>query len=213
MEQMMLAVQQQQRTQLQLEKATSAGTTTSISVPSPPTQANPVVSQGSQQHAWDNNSYGFARRDTSVSSANSVASAVRFQHPGNKLQVPPPTLPPHPKQKQLPLGGSIPEAMNVPPDRFNSLRGISTLSGLNRGLSVQSTDSAVLMRTSWEDKFFSALMLDNNDQSTDATLQPTPVAGAQNNMVAPATVSNRSSDDVVNKDNTNQDDMSDVSNS
>jgi hypothetical protein len=75
---------------------------------------------------------------------------------------------------------------------MNSLRGISTLSrglsGLTRGASVESTGSAVLMRNSWEDKFFSMLMLDGNEQGiSEANLSPTPI-----NEGAPITVSDTS---------------------
>jgi hypothetical protein len=139
----------------------------------------------------------------------------------NGMHAPVPTLPPHPKQKQLPMGSIVPGDMGAPPDRMNSLRGISTLSrgvsGLTRGASVESSASAVLMRNSWEDKFFSMLMLDNNNSEqplTEANLSPTPIAER-----TPATVSNTSmtlqslSTDKGNLQNLPEqdDDLSDVS--
>lgn len=79
-----------------------------------------------------------------------------------------PTLPPHPKQKGL---GSLPADMNVSnlPARFPSVsfgRGFSL--GPNRALSNESTASAALMKNSWEDKFFHALMLGDNEAATAA---------------------------------------------
>jgi HSF-type DNA-binding len=217
MEQMMLAVQQQQRTQLQLEKASSVGTMNSVASQQSSLSQQHLQQQQQQQQqlaqvqaatsAWDANPYGFANRNSSVSSAiNSVANAMGNQLPyhmsqqingssnNNGMHAPAPTLPPHPKQKQLPMGSMVPGDMGAPPDRMNSLRGISTLSrgvsGLTRGASVESSASAVLMRNSWEDKFFSMLMLDNNNSEqplTEANLSPTPIAER-----APATVSNTS---------------------
>jgi HSF-type DNA-binding len=202
MEQMMLAVQQQQRTQLQLEKASSVGTMNSVtSQQSAQSQQQQQQQQLAQVQAaanmqWDPNSFSYPRTSSVSSAVNSVANAMgnqgHFQMPTNlKSPAPPPTLPPHPKQKQLPMG-AIPGAMGAPPDRMNSLRGISTLSrglsGLTRGASVESTGSAVLMRNSWEDKFFSMLMLDGNEQGiSEANLSPTPI-----NEGAPITVSDAS---------------------
>lgn len=241
MEQMMLAVQQQQRTQLQLEKVTSVGTMNS-------TNSQHSISSQQQQHqnqqhqhqqnqhqqmsqlqaapnSWDPNLFSYPPRNSSVSSAvNSVAHAMvnqgNFQMPNNSnMHAPaPPTLPPHPKQKHLPLG-IMPGGMGAPPDRMNSLRGISTLSrgmsGLSRGTSVESSASAVLMRTTWEDKFFSMLMLDGSDQGvTEANLSPTPI-----NEGPPATVSETSTvlQTMANKarlqQHSEQDDLSDVSSS
>merc|ERR1711935_114391 len=52
-----------------------------------------------------------------------------------------PTLPPHPKQKQLPTQG-LPGTMSLPPGRIDSLRNISALSrgisSISRGLSAES---------------------------------------------------------------------------
>ena len=87
-----------------------------------------------------------------------------------------PTLPPHPKQKNL---GPLPENMatnnaSAMPmnQRFPSIgigRGLSV--GVPRGLSTDSSASAVLMKNSWEDKFFHALMLGDNDAAVAAQQQ------------------------------------------
>jgi len=87
-----------------------------------------------------------------------------------------PTLPPHPKQKNL---GPLPENMttndasNMPMNqRFPSIgigRGLSV--GMPRGLSTDSSASAVMMKNSWEDKFFHALMLGDNDAAVAAQQQ------------------------------------------
>jgi hypothetical protein len=121
----------------------------------------------------------------------------------NSTMPAPPTLPPHPKQKQLDMS-NFPGAGNVPPGRLNSLLSSRGLSGLARGTSVESTSSAVLLRNSWEDKFFSMLMLGENENNAAAG---TPLGGgtamamanmmaqtsmSSNNRAAPVTVSNRS---------------------
>merc|ERR1712176_1553857 len=69
-----------------------------------------------------------------------------------------PTLPPHPKQKQLPTQG-LPGSMGLPTGRLDSLRGISAqlsrgISSLSRGLSTESQGGM----NAFEDKFFSMLM-------------------------------------------------------
>jgi hypothetical protein len=236
MEQMMLTVQQQQQAQMHLQKAASVGSTSTT----PPAVA--------QQFGFVPNGLQYPRGN-SVATANSVgmnsvigANSVRTtsgsnpngnaalfasqqhqqqqqQHPNNMRS--PPTLPPHPKQKQsLPYNG-LPGVMGAPPDRLNSLRGISALSrGLSRGASVESNASAVLMRNSWEDKFFSMLMLETNEQqnahaaNANAIFNPTPIAmgNAAVSHGAPPVVSNRSVDFNVN--NTAHDgDLSSVSSS
>ena len=197
---------QNQRNQFHLEPDTSIGSIMSrsstvhhqqsISMPAPlPQQSTyPNLSFGTQQQQpqlgnnWDVNTFSNNnQRQSSISSgANSIANIVGNQvnfmnlhQQQQQSQVDTPTLPPHPKQKQLP-GGIIPS--NVPAsDRMNSLRGISTMSrgisGLTRGASVESSTSAVLLRNSWEDKFFSMLMLEANDQNiiSESNVSPTPI--------------------------------------
>ena len=106
-----------------------------------------------------------------------------------------PTLPPHPKQKNL---GPLPENMatndssNMPMNqRFPSIgigRGLSV--GMPRGLSTDSSASAVLMKNSWEDKFFHALMLGDNDAAAAAQQQIAAgngggsLGGANNNFAS-----------------------------
>ena len=71
-----------------------------------------------------------------------------------------PTLPPHPKMKQLPTT-NLPGAVGLPMGRLTSLRGLSNLtrgiSGLSRAASTESQGSGLLSNP-WEDKFFSMLM-------------------------------------------------------
>ena len=188
----------------------------SMSMPAPLPQQSTYssLSIGTQQQLaqnailgnnWDVNAYNNNLRQSSISSgANSVANIVgnqinylslqqQQQQQQQQNQVAPPTLPPHPKQKQLP-GGIIPSngAPIQAPDRMNSLRGLSTMSrgisGLTRGASVESSSSAVLMRNSWEDKFFSMLMLEANDQNiiSESNVSPTPI------NVGPVTISEES---------------------
>jgi len=87
-----------------------------------------------------------------------------------------PTLPPHPKQKQLPAQG-LPGSMGLPPGRMDSLRGISALSrgisSLSRGLSTESQGGI----NGFEDKFFSMLMNgENKNQFAPGGFNPTPMS-------------------------------------
>jgi len=199
LEQMMLAMQQQQQTQLQLQTATSIGSNPPVTATAQQVQGNPAQ----QTTTWDPSALPYPRG----SSVHSVT--FQQQSAANGKNMAPPTLPPHPKQKNLPVNG-FPGAMNAPPDRMNSLRGISTLSlglsGLSRGASVESSTSAVLMRNSWEDKLFSMLMLDEQNggaAGSDAVTGPTPIAAdaapadvtaSTTLATAPVTVSDRSID-------------------
>ena len=205
-EQVMMAMQQQQA-QLRLHAATSTGTVnSSANSNNMGSSSSNSVSNGGQ-HVNSN-----APRSFSVSAGPPPVAApqpsIEFAMQPQSIQATSgssmtvgvplapvaaaggPTLPPHPKQKQLPLGG-LPGAMGAPAGRLNSLRGISALSrgisGIPRGASVESSSSAVLLRNSWEDKFFSMLMLDENGQNTGAAA----VGGVANNnnnenLVAPA---------------------------
>lgn len=174
MEQMMMAMQQQQQIHLQLQSVPSVGSVGSNG--SSAEQAKPNASQnvshsvtapsGVPQHqTWEPNALSLPARETSIGGLGRLNS-VTFQQPPNKTAGP--TLPPHPKQKLSPLNG-FPGTAGMPQSRLNSLRGISTLSrglsGLSRGASVESNASAVLMRNSWEDKFFSMLMLEENNKN------------------------------------------------
>ena len=96
-----------------------------------------------------------------------------------------PTLPPHPKMKQLPTQ-NLPGSLTLPPGRLDSLRGISALSrglsNLSRGLSTESQGSAML-GGAFEDKFFSMLMNGNDANKTAAGnnfMNPTPIQGQLN---------------------------------
>jgi hypothetical protein len=94
-----------------------------------------------------------------------------------------PTLPPHPKQKQLPTT-SLPGSLNIPPTRLASLGALSNLSrgisNLSRGASIESQSSAFL-NNAFEDKFLSMLMNGENKAALNAQLNldsmnPTPMA-------------------------------------
>mmetsp|Transcript_21128 Transcript_21128/g.34976 ORF Transcript_21128/g.34976 Transcript_21128/m.34976 type:complete len:352 (-) Transcript_21128:443-1498(-) len=153
MEQMMLAMQHHQQTQLQLQQQVSTGTNG---------DAN-MRQQSVTGEAWDPLPLDRAKSsNTNVSFSTSVVGGEANSLGKKSLG---PTLPPHPKQKQFPpiTGQGVPNALGLPPSRMNSLRGISR--GVSRGVSEQSSASAVLLRNSWEDKFFSMLMLGENEQS------------------------------------------------
>jgi len=174
MEQMMIAMQQSQQTQLQLHQQQQQ-------VPNGNNGTNPVNNNNTANNSNSNGNSGNDEMQTtrpeqgaaawdplplerkagapgSFNPAPPIVSTDSTQPP--KVN-PPPTLPPHPKQKQLPLQG-LPGALTLPPSRLNSLRGISR--GVSRGVSVESSASAILLRNSWEDKFFSMLMLGENEQ-------------------------------------------------
>jgi hypothetical protein len=97
-----------------------------------------------------------------------------------------PTLPPHPKQKQLgAASNNLPGTLNIPHDRLTSLRGISNLtrgfSSLPRGASIESQSSA-LLNSAFEDKLLSMLMAGDNKAALNAAqlnlnnMNPTPMA-------------------------------------
>jgi hypothetical protein len=152
-------------------------------------------------------------------------AAQQQQHPGMPT---PATLPPHPKQKQMPPPNMQGLAMNLPGSRLNSLRGISRgvsrnmSSGLSRNMSVESSASAVLMRNSWEDKFFSTLMLgDANNEGAagggnNAATQPLSDAAVEAALAQAAGIDG--TNDLVEADATeglvrNTSDLSSVSTS
>jgi len=167
MEQMMLAMQQNQVSQFQLQRGISV--------------ASGILPTAGSTEAWEPLPMGQNRRTSATSTFPSSAPMVSSESVGqeqkpNAAPAPPaaaastaPTLPPHPKQKQLPLvQGGFPMKTDGPPSRLNSLRGISFNRGISRGLSVESTASAQLMRNSWEDKFFSMLMLGESEANAVA---------------------------------------------
>merc|ERR1712176_1400403 len=94
-----------------------------------------------------------------------------------------PTLPPHPKQKQLPTQG-LPGSMGLPTGRLDSLRGISALSrgisSLSRGLSTESQGGI----NAFEDKFFSMLMNSENKNQLMSNgingFNPSPLPASSN---------------------------------
>jgi HSF-type DNA-binding len=190
MEQMMLAMQQHQQTQLQIQQqhpalSSSASTASAaakslmglpagfsgmMNMPNPGLRRDGSLGGPA---GWDPLPYG-AR-------ATSIGSLGGFGMPPSAMSMPKnvgsagPTLPPHPKQKSLPPPtAGLPAAIGVPPSRFTTLRGISNLSrgisNLSRGASIESA-SSVLLRNTWEDKFFSMLMLGEHESAAAAAAQ------------------------------------------
>lgn len=183
MEQMMLAMQQQQGQML----AHSGIATASSEVPKAPGSNQGIdVNSGVQPNhtdisGWDPLPYG--ARGTSLGSISGLVGLTgsgplgitKSMHQGQG-----PTLPPHPKQKSLP-SQTLPGALSMPPARLSSLRGISNLSrgisSLSRGASIESQSSA-LLSNAWEDKFFSMLMSGEKaavQHSIGDTMNPTPM--------------------------------------
>ncbi|GAX14501.1 hypothetical protein FisN_11Hh037 [Fistulifera solaris] len=220
MEQMMLSIQQQQN-QIHFQKNTSIG-----SVAHSSSSQSGGLAQNSQN---TNGTFLPYPRGDSIQSTVSLGlsslgvptglntmSSFGFQQPQMPLNSmsAPPTLPPHPKQKQLPLNGFPP--MNESTDRLNSLRGISQFSrGLSRGASVESSASAALLRNSWDEKLFSMLMSEGEHNGTNlngaALVNPTPMAEGHN--AAAQVVSNRSSKYHEDPADDGANDMSSVSSS
>ena len=201
-EQMMVSVQQQPN-QNQFQKATSIGSVAHSHSTS--SQSGGGIAQTSQ----GNNTFLPYPRGDSIQSSVSLGltslgapnglntmNSFGFQQPQMQLNsmAAPPTLPPHPKQKQVPLSGFPP--MNDPADRLNSLRGLSQFSrGLSRGASGESSASATLLRNSWDEKLFSMLMSEGDHGGANlgesAVVHPTPMAEGHGASVTAQVVSNR----------------------
>ena len=194
MEQMMLAMAQQQQTQLQLQQTSSIGGNSMAAG----SMGGRNFSTGEAFEPLPFGARGASLASGagmfSVPAQASAAKAISEQNDagangknGAKASGPGPTLPPHPKQKPLPPtlpphpkqmgisppGNGLPGSLGLPPSRLSSLaRGLSRgLSNLSRGVSVESSASAALLRNSWEDKFFSMLMSDQNEAAAAAAAQ------------------------------------------
>jgi HSF-type DNA-binding len=177
------AQQQQQQQQNQRQQSWDAMAAAAYARGNSLNSINGLLANNGGSSAHFDQTLQQAVRNMSVQSH--AGQAINQSHAG-------PTLPPHPKQKQLPIP-ALPGAVGGPPDRLNSLRGISMLSrGLSsvaRGTSAGSNASAVLMRNSWEDKFFSMLMMDENAQNAAAqnmadVVAPTPIGPGASHLAA-----------------------------
>lgn len=187
MEQMMMAMQQQQG---QMQSNNNATSINNLSADPPKVTSSTSAAGLGNNHqsemggGWDPLPYG--ARGTSIGSISGLASLTGMgmgmgMNNKNNMQGPGPTLPPHPKQKSLQTP-NLPGALNIPPARLASLRGISNLSrgisNLSRGASIESQSSALLTST-WEDKFFSMLMSGEkpggHQQSGGDAINPTPM--------------------------------------
>jgi hypothetical protein len=195
MEQMMMAIQQQQQNQqqLQLQTQSSANITSDSSLMKPPAPATVNIINNSNDIAntFDPLPFGVGRGQ-SIGSLGGLASLMGGHQGSLGLRSNfsaasgggggGPTLPPHPKMKQLPTQ-NLPGSLSLPPGRLDSLRGISTLSrgisNLSRGLSTESHGSAML-GNAFEDKFFAMLMNGGDPNKAAAAsfgnfLNPTPM--------------------------------------
>ncbi|KAL3906122.1 MAG: hypothetical protein SGILL_009400 [Bacillariaceae sp.] len=193
MEQMMMAIQQQQ----QSNNSTGAATVTSDSnAMKPPVPPGTAITNG-VSNTFDPLPFGVGgARGQSLGSLGGLASLMGSHQASlgfkNNLTgaaggAGGPTLPPHPKMKQLPTQ-NLPGSLTLPTGRLDSLRGISALSrglsNLSRGLSTESQGSAML-GGAFEDKFFSMLM-NGNDAANKAA-----AAGAGNNFMNPTPIQNQ----------------------
>eukprot|EP00980_Cylindrotheca_fusiformis_P010100 scaffold2243_cov122-Cylindrotheca_fusiformis.AAC.16 len=192
MEQIMLAIQQQQHGAV-LPKP---GTTTSAD-----TNSKMAAAKNGQGGLGTSNAQSFlgsfggldplpyGARATSIGSISGLPGFVGFGDTSSLSMSkhlssgPGPTLPPHPKQKQLPTQ-NIPGSLNIPPTRLASLGALSNLSrgisNLSRGASIESQSSAFL-NNAFEDKFLSMLMSGENKAALNAQLNldsmnPTPMS-------------------------------------
>lgn len=131
---------------------------------------------------------------------NQASMGMKSGLPGAPGGVPGgPTLPPHPKQKQLPTPG-LPGSMGLPPGRMDSLRAIS---GLSRGISSLSRGLSTESQGGFEDKFFSMLMNgENNKQfaggNIPGSFNPTPMHGSNNIMGTNGAHINHNNNNVMN---------------
>lgn len=194
MEQMMLAMQQQQQNAFLHKQAIAPQSSDSMSMASKATLAQGalnVTAHGLLKPFGGLDPLPYGARATSIGSisglptlaglgdssalgmAKSLASA-----PGGA------TLPPHPKQKQLQGVTAIPSTLNIPPGRLASLGTLSNLSrnisSLSRGTSIESQSSAFL-NNAFEDKIFSMLVAGESKAALNAHLNldpmnPTPMA-------------------------------------
>lgn len=135
-----------------------------------------------------------------VSSTNSQASAIyqlesmnmngfqnllasnQQQQQQQQQTMAPPTLPPHPKQKQaLPAGLTAPSSGGNDVDRISSLRDISLARGfsnLSRGMS----DASAVLGSNWDESIISMLMNDEkNAVISDSSQLPTVSNGSSSN--------------------------------
>jgi len=214
MEQMMLAMQQQQQHQhahAQFQHLRTAGNNNmagSVTMPADVTRSNsngngnmnsmnnrggltnamgesfdplPYGARGASVGTLSGLAHFMGNHQASIGMKNGVSGAP--SGPGG------PTLPPHPKQKQLPMQ-NLPGSLSLPPGRLDSLRGISALSrgisNLSRGVSAESQGGNALLGNAFEDKFFSMLMNGENGKQAGAVgappnFNPTPMP-ARNNV-------------------------------
>lgn len=192
MEQIMLAIQQQQHSSVMPKP----GTTTSSEAHAKMAAAK--NSQGVLSAANAQNILGtfggldplpYGARATSIGSISGLPGFTGFGDASSLGMSKAlstgtgPTLPPHPKQKQLPTA-NIPGTLNIPPTRLASLGALSNfsrgISNLSRGASIESQSSAFL-NNAFEDKFLSMLMNGENKAALNAQLNldsmnPTPMA-------------------------------------
>jgi HSF-type DNA-binding len=187
MEQMMMAIQAQQQNQQHLQLQSQSSTAGAAPVPSNSNLMKPPASSGMNNdivNTFDPLPFGVGRGQ-SIGSLGGLASLMGGHQASLGLKsnfsgsTGGPTLPPHPKMKQLPTQ-QLPGSLSLPPGRLDSLRGISTLSrgisNLSRGLSTESQGSAML-GNAFEDKFFSMLMngSDANRAALNSFMNPTPI--------------------------------------
>lgn len=218
MEQMMLAMQQQQNHQQhpQFQHLRSIGGNNSGLNTRGAVQNNQIVNGMNHAPSGLANAMGesldplpYGARGASVSTLSGLAHLMGHQQsigikgvqglpPASQpnVVVGGPTLPPHPKQKQLPMQ-SLPGSLSLPPGQADPLRGISALSrglsNLSRGLSVESQGGNPIGGNAFEDKFFSMLMNGDN-QKNAASLQHNNVNHPypSNTVSAPSTTNGTS---------------------
>jgi len=200
MEQMMLAMQQQQQNALLQKQVMVPMSNDSVSIASKAT-AMSKTAHGALNVATAQNLFKpfggldplpYGARATSIGSISGLPNLSGFgdaastfgmaksfaSTPGGA------TLPPHPKQKPIsraPVPGNIPGTLNIPPARLTSLGTLSNLSrnisNLSRGTSMESQSSAFL-NNAFEDKIFSMIVANESKAALNAqlNLDPTPLA-------------------------------------
>jgi len=205
MEQMMLAMQQQQQNALLQKQVMAPRSSDSVSIATKATAMSKSAHNALNVAAAQNllKPFGglggldplpYGARATSIGSITGLPNLVGFGDPSafgmakslasTSVGA---TLPPHPKQKHISgatIPGSIPNTLNIPPTRLASLGTLSNLSrnisNLSRGTSIESQSSAFL-NNAFEDKIFSMLVAGESKAALNAQLNldpmnPTPMA-------------------------------------
>lgn len=154
------------------------GSQPSMGMPNLPSMASSFGASDMAALSRAERSFGSIGRNPIADNTLLGEQAVRAFSSGSKGGGGGATLPPHPKQKQLPplVGG-----MNDARQASGGLQNNMNLAGM--GLNSPGMNSSMLLRNAWEDKFFSTLMMSEGG-SRAASLAGMGMAGNNNPSLA-----------------------------